>query len=90
MKREIHAHIRKITISQPNLPLKLCSDHQDGGDKVEAKSVEIHFEKQEATLKFGTPLKPGPATIEVEFTGELNDKLAGKTIAPKAGNSFSK
>jgi puromycin-sensitive aminopeptidase len=74
---EVVNETSEVKMNALELWLMAASFAQDGGDKVEAKSVEIHFEKQEATLKFGTPLKPGPATIEVEFTGELNDKLAG-------------
>jgi aminopeptidase N/puromycin-sensitive aminopeptidase len=51
-----------------------------GGNAQEAK-VAFDPAKEQATLTVSSPLLAGPATIEAQFTGILNDKLRGFYLA---------
>ena len=47
----------------------------DGSEcKVE---VTLDNDEETAAFRFGSPLPAGPATLDISFTGELNDKLRG-------------
>jgi aminopeptidase 2 len=50
-----------------------------GGKAIESKSIAVDEDKQVATLDFPETLKVSdePATLSIEFTGILNDKMAG-------------
>src|SRR5579863_1970786 len=43
--------------------------------------VSLNPEKEQATLMLATELTPGPATLHIQFTGILNDKLRGFYLA---------
>jgi aminopeptidase 2 len=49
------------------------------GKNLESKNIMFDEEKQEATFEFGEELqvKDEGAVLEIEFTGILNDKMAG-------------
>src|SRR5205807_6819014 len=51
-----------------------------GGKTLEAK-VALDPEKEQATFTASSALVAGPASIEVQFTGILNDKLRGFYLA---------
>ena len=39
--------------------------------------VTLDNDEETAAFRFGSPLPAGPATLDISFTGELNDKLRG-------------
>ena len=47
------------------------------GSVLEADSISLDSENETATMEFGRELAPGPAQLEMSFTGVLNDKLLG-------------
>jgi aminopeptidase N len=47
------------------------------GEKTQAAQAALSPEKEQATLTVGEELQPGPASIHLQFTGILNDKLRG-------------
>src|SRR5215471_9274701 len=51
-----------------------------GGNSQDAK-VGLDAQKQQATLTVGTPLAAGPASVQIQFSGILNDKLRGFYLA---------
>ena len=47
------------------------------GKQPHVATVELDPEKEQATFHFATPLPAGPATLEIAYTGILNNKLRG-------------
>ena len=47
------------------------------GSSTVAHSISLDADTETATLDFGQTLSPGPAQLEMEFTGILNDRLVG-------------
>lgn len=48
-----------------------------GGCQKQAKSIEFSQDQETATLRFDCALEPGSASLEMTFSGELNDKMKG-------------
>lgn len=66
----MHAHELEIA-SATAVPLS-------GGAPVKASSIDIDTSNQRLTLSFPAPgLAPGAHVLDIEFTGILNDKMAG-------------
>jgi puromycin-sensitive aminopeptidase len=49
----------------------------DAGYALAPTSIALDPEEERVTLTFAEPLRPGPATLHLSFTGILNDKLHG-------------
>ena len=47
------------------------------GSETSTHSVSLDADTETVTLDFGRTLSPGPAQLEMEFTGILNDRLVG-------------
>lgn len=47
------------------------------GSETSTHSVSLDADTETVTLDFGRTLPPGPAQLEMEFTGILNDRLVG-------------
>ena len=65
----LHAMDLKISKAQVRSPIE--------GPPPAAKRMVWDKEKETVTLEFGNKLKKGPAELDLEFTGELNDKMHG-------------
>ena len=65
----LHALDLKIAKAELRSPLE--------GAALPAKRVKWDKEKETVTLEFGKKLKKGPAELDLEFSGELNDKMHG-------------
>ncbi len=50
---------------------------KQAGLSIPAQSISLNAETETATLDFGRVLSPGPAQLEMKFTGTLNDRLVG-------------
>src|SRR5580692_7428048 len=48
-----------------------------GGGASQKAKVTLDKEKEMATLTVGNPIQPGPATIQIRYTGILNNELRG-------------
>jgi len=51
-----------------------------GGNRQEAQ-ISLDPAKEQATLAVATLLGPGPASVHIQFTGILNDKMRGFYLA---------
>jgi aminopeptidase 2 len=68
----------KIVLNALDLELHLAEVTTKAGTQ-KATDISVDVEKQEATLEFEDELKvgKGAAQLRIEFTGVLNDKMAG-------------
>jgi aminopeptidase N len=51
--------------------------------------VEMHAESETATLRVDRPVPPGVATIDITYTGILNDKLRGFYLSSANGRRYA-
>jgi len=65
----LHAMDLKITKAGLRSPLE--------GAALRAKRIQWDKKKETVTLQFGKKFKKGPAELDIEFSGELNDKMHG-------------
>jgi len=78
----------QVTLQKPTTAITLNSAEIEfhkttitqGGSSQEAQ-VTLDPAKEQATLKVATPLTAGAASIHIEFSGILNDKLRGFYLA---------
>jgi aminopeptidase N/puromycin-sensitive aminopeptidase len=70
---------RAITLNSAEIQIQKATVTQ-GGKSQEAQ-VSLDPAKEQATLEMAGPLGPGPASIHIQFTGILNDKLRGFYLA---------
>ncbi len=68
-----------ITLNSAEIQFQKATVKQ-GASSQEAR-VGLDPEKEQATLTLATPLAAGPASIQIQFTGILNDKLRGFYLA---------
>ena len=68
-----------ITLNSAEIQIQKATVSQ-GGNSQEAR-VNLDPEKEQVTLALATPLGAGPASIHIQFTGILNDKLHGFYLA---------
>lgn len=68
-----------ITLNLAEIQIQKATVNQ-GGKNQEAQ-VSLDPAKEQATLTLAGPLGPGPASIHIQFTGILNDKLRGFYLA---------
>src|SRR5262249_24772397 len=68
-----------ITLNSAELQFQKTTITQ-GGNSQEAQ-VKFNTEKEQATLTTGSQLSAGPASIHIQFSGILNDKLRGFYLA---------
>ncbi|MCH8351430.1 MAG: M1 family metallopeptidase [Chloroflexi bacterium] len=67
---------REIVLNALDLEIASATLHC-GGSENTAESITFDEERQTATLSFGQQIPIGDATLDISFTGELNDKLHG-------------
>lgn len=68
-----------ITLNSAEIEIQKATVTQNGNSQ-DAK-VSFDAAKEQVTLGVGAPLTAGPATIQIQFTGTLNDKLRGFYLA---------
>ncbi|MGE5322053.1 MAG: M1 family metallopeptidase [Actinomycetota bacterium] len=68
-----------VTLNSAELEFQKVEVSQNG--KTQVAEASFAPETEQATLKVAEPLQPGPASIHIEFTGILNDKLRGFYLA---------
>ena len=68
-----------ITLNSAEIEFQEANITQNGG--AQKAQVNLNAGKQEATLTVPNTLTAGPASIQIQFTGILNDKLRGFYLA---------
>ena len=66
-----------ITLNSIEIAIQSCTVTLSGGSEMAAQSISFDEDAESATFEFGDELPAGEATLAIEFTGELNDKLRG-------------
>jgi aminopeptidase N/puromycin-sensitive aminopeptidase len=67
------------------LELKIDSVTADG----QAGTVSYDPAREQATFAFAKPLPAGPATLQIEYSGVLNDKLRGFYLSKAKARSYA-
>ena len=66
-----------ITLNSIEIAIQSCSITLSDGTELAAQSTLLNEEDETASFQFGIELPAGEATLTIDFTGELNDKLRG-------------
>ena len=66
----------EIVLNADEMQVHAATLIQNGGSQ-RAASIALDGEQETVTLTFANPAGPGPAQLDLRFTGELNDKLRG-------------
>ena len=74
---EVLSATSSITLNCIEIEIQSCAVTPRGGSAIAAQSISFDEEAETATFEFGTELAAGAAALDIEFTGELNDKLRG-------------
>ncbi|MCH8832088.1 MAG: M1 family peptidase, partial [Chloroflexi bacterium] len=73
---EVVESTAEIVLNAADLKIASAVLHRDGGSST-ATNIALDSSRQTATLTFAEPIPAGDASLEISFTGELNDKLHG-------------
>ena len=74
---EVLSATSSISLNSIEIDIHSCFVTPLGGQEIQAESISFDEEAETATFAFATELPAGEATLSIEFTGELNDKLRG-------------
>ena len=74
---EILSPTTSITLNSIEIAIESCTITLSSGEELAARSTLLNEEDETARFQFNTELPAGEATLSIEFTGELNDKLRG-------------
>ena len=74
---EILSPTTSITLNSIEIAIESCTITLPSGEELPARSTLLNEEDETARFQFSTELPVGEATLSMEFTGELNDKLRG-------------
>ena len=74
---EVLSGTSAVTLNCIEIEVRSCAVTPEGGSAVEAQSISYDEEAETATFEFGEELAVGAASLDIEFSGELNDKLRG-------------
>jgi aminopeptidase N/puromycin-sensitive aminopeptidase len=77
------------TITLNAIELEFQSATITQGEKKQTVQVSLAPEKEQATLSVADELQPGPASIHIQFTGILNDKLRGFYLAKTKQRNYA-
>jgi puromycin-sensitive aminopeptidase len=84
-----------ITLNAAELEItfaELNDSDPDAGWALSPADIALDPDEERVTLTFAEPLRPGPATLHLAFTGILNDKLHGfyrSTFTDEAGTEHT-
>ena len=67
----------EITLNSAELEILSCRLNLPDGSSRAPAETSFNEEEETATFRFGSALPVGPAKLELEFSGGLNDKLRG-------------
>ena len=66
-----------ITLNAIELDIRSCVLTTDGGESKSPLSTTLDEKAETATFQFAERIPAGRASLEIDFTGELNDRLRG-------------
>jgi puromycin-sensitive aminopeptidase len=66
-----------ITLNCVEIDVKSVSVKLNGGASLPSSSIDYNEEDESATFRFVSTIPAGGAKLDIEFVGELNDKLRG-------------
>ena len=66
----------EIVLNAADLKINSAVLHRNGRSST-ATNIVLDSSRQTATLTFAEPIPAGDASLEISFTGDLNDKLHG-------------
>src|SRR5262245_3113706 len=72
----IERPVREITVNAAELSIQSVT-LLDGAGKIHNGDVTLDPDNEQARFGFGIAAAPGPATLKIQFSGILNDKLHG-------------
>ena len=67
----------EITLNSADIDILSGRLTVDGGSVLTPQDIALDESQETATFVFESEIPAGPATLEITFTGELNDKLRG-------------
>ena len=73
---EVKAPTRRVVLHATELEIHSAALERDGVSR-EPESIEANEEEETVAFVFSEPLEPGPARLDIEFTGQLNDRMHG-------------
>src|SRR5215469_2266159 len=86
----------QVNLLRPTNSITLnCAEIQFGNTEItqegagQGPRVDLDVEKEQATLSLPTQLAAGPASIHIQFSGVLNDKLRGFYLAQTKARRYA-
>ena len=73
---DIRVPTARVMLNATELDISEVTLRRDGSS-LPASSISLDAETETATLDFARVLSPGPAQLEMKFSGTLNDRLVG-------------
>ena len=67
----------QVVLNAAELRLTHAQAHDRNGSTLQAKEITVDEKAETATITFGRELPAGSATLEIRFSGVLNDQLRG-------------
>ena len=74
---EVLEPTREITLNCIEIAIQSCKVTLYGGRSLFPRETAFDEPRETATFKFDSVLPQGAATLDIDYTGELNDKLRG-------------
>ena len=74
---EVVESTSSISLNSAELEVQSCRLVLSDGRELSVAQTSFDEAQETVTFQFGEPLPAGPATLEITFTGELNDRLRG-------------
>ncbi len=76
-----------ITLNAVDITFKTVT--VTAADKVQTGSVSLDKSKEQATFTFAEKIPAGPARLQIEYSGTLNDKLRGFYLSKTARRNYA-
>ena len=67
----------KVVLNSAEIAVQSCKLTLADGSAVTLQSISLDESEETVTFEFGSTIPTGPAQLDIEFTGELNDRLHG-------------
>jgi puromycin-sensitive aminopeptidase len=83
----VHRTVREIVLHAVGFAIQSARALIDGGAHV--ATVDFNTEAETASLHFAEMVPAGPATLEIEFSGEIAERLRGFYRSQKDGDRYA-
>ena len=84
---EVNQAANEFTLNAVELEFQEATITQD--NKTQTAKWSFAADKEQVALTVANPLEPGPATIQIKYTGILNDKLRGFYLAKTKERNYA-